>query len=120
MRPQTCPSPPAFEIAAANAPASERALFRRLAVFPGGATGGFALEAAEAVGAAGAGGPQGSVVGGDVGEEEAEGRGQLRQLVRETKSLPPAQRQVGWSRLQRASPTPGDEEARELMGRVEA
>ena len=29
----------------------ERALFRRLAVFPGGATGGFPLEAAEAVGA---------------------------------------------------------------------
>ena len=31
--------------------APERALFRRLAVFPGGATGGFPLEAAEAVGA---------------------------------------------------------------------
>ena len=35
----------------------ERALFRRLAVFPGGATGGFPLEAAEAVGADGAGDP---------------------------------------------------------------
>jgi predicted ATPase len=35
----------------------ERALFRRLAVFPGGATGGFPLEAAEAVGADGAGAP---------------------------------------------------------------
>jgi non-specific serine/threonine protein kinase len=35
--------------------APERALFRRLAVFPGGATGGFPLEAAEAVGAGGAG-----------------------------------------------------------------
>ena len=36
----------------------ERALFRRLAVFPGGATGGFPLEAAEAVGAGdGAGAP---------------------------------------------------------------
>ena len=36
----------------------ERALFRRLAVFPGGATGGFPLEGAEAVGAGdGAGAP---------------------------------------------------------------
>jgi predicted ATPase/class 3 adenylate cyclase len=35
----------------------ERALFRRLAVFPGGAAGGFPLEAAEAVGADGAGAP---------------------------------------------------------------
>ena len=37
--------------------APERALFRRLAVFPGGATGGFPLEAAEAVGAGAPGDP---------------------------------------------------------------
>jgi tetratricopeptide (TPR) repeat protein len=44
----------------------ERALFRRLAVFPGGAAGGFPLEAAEAVGAAGAGAPGDPVAAGDV------------------------------------------------------
>ena len=44
----------------------ERALFRRLAVFPGGATGGFPLEAAEAVGAGGAGDSGDPVAAGDV------------------------------------------------------
>jgi predicted ATPase len=37
--------------------APERALFRRMADFPGGRTGGFALEAAEVAGAGGAGDP---------------------------------------------------------------
>ena len=45
---------------------AERALFRRLAVFPGGATGGFPLEAAEAVGADGAGAPGDPVAAADV------------------------------------------------------
>jgi len=39
----------------------------------------------------------------------------VRQLVRQTKSLPLAQKQAGWSRLQMAYLTIGDEEARELM-----
>jgi hypothetical protein len=42
----------------------------------------------------------------------------VRQLVRQTKSLPLAQKQAGWSRLQMASLTLGDDEARELMRRV--
>ncbi len=39
----------------------------------------------------------------------------VRQIVRQTKSLPLAQRQAGWSRLQMAYLTLGDEEARRLM-----
>ena len=38
-----------------------------------------------------------------------------RQIVRQTKSLPPAQRQAGWSRLQPAYLSIGDQEARDLM-----
>ena len=43
----------------------------------------------------------------------------VRQIVRQTKSLPLAQKQAGWSRLQTAYLTLGDEEARELMRRVD-
>jgi integrase len=43
----------------------------------------------------------------------------VRQLVRQTRSLPLAQKQAGWSRLQMAYLTLGDEEALELMRRVE-
>lgn len=43
----------------------------------------------------------------------------VRQIVRQTKSLPLAQKQAGWSRLQLAYLTLGDDEARELMRRVE-
>ncbi len=43
----------------------------------------------------------------------------VRQIVRQTKSLPLAQKQAGWSRLQMAYLTLGDDEARELMRRVE-
>ncbi len=39
----------------------------------------------------------------------------VRQLVRSSKSLPLAQKQAGWSRLQMAYLTIGDDEARELM-----
>jgi integrase len=39
----------------------------------------------------------------------------VRQIVRQTKSLPLAQRQAGWSRLQAAYLSIGDEEARNLM-----
>ncbi len=39
----------------------------------------------------------------------------VRQLVRQTKSLPLAQKQAIWSRLQMAYLTIGDDEARELM-----
>jgi integrase len=39
----------------------------------------------------------------------------VRQLVRQTRSLPLAQKQAGWSRLQMAYLTMGDDEARELM-----
>jgi hypothetical protein len=39
----------------------------------------------------------------------------VRQLVRSTKSLPLAQEQAGWSRLQMAYLSIGDDEARELM-----
>ena len=38
-----------------------------------------------------------------------------RQIVRTTRNLPLAQRQAGWSRLQMAYLTVGDEEARQLM-----
>ena len=44
----------------------------------------------------------------------------VRQLVRQTRSLPLAQKQAGWSRLQMAYLTLGDDEARELMRRVDA
>jgi integrase len=44
----------------------------------------------------------------------------VRQIVRQTKSLPLAQKQAGWSRLQLAYLTLGDDGARELMRRVEA
>ena len=44
----------------------------------------------------------------------------VRQIVRQTKSLPLAQKQAGWSRLQLAYLTLGDDEARDLMRRVEA
>ena len=40
----------------------------------------------------------------------------VRQIVRSTKSLPLAQKQAGWSRLQMAYLTIGDEEARAMMG----
>jgi integrase len=43
----------------------------------------------------------------------------VRQIVRQTKSLPLAQKQAGWSRLQMAYLTLGDDEARELMRRVD-
>src|SRR5438128_3205112 len=39
----------------------------------------------------------------------------VRQIVRTTRNLPLAQRQAGWSRLQMAYLTIGDEEARQLM-----
>jgi hypothetical protein len=39
----------------------------------------------------------------------------VRQIVRTTRNLPLAQRQAGWSRLQIAYLTVGDEEARQLM-----
>src|SRR5712691_953186 len=39
----------------------------------------------------------------------------VRQIVRATRNLPLAQRQAGWSRLQMAYLTMGDEEARQLM-----
>jgi hypothetical protein len=42
----------------------------------------------------------------------------VRQWVRQTKSLPLAQKQAGWSRLQMAYLTIGDGEARELMSGV--
>jgi integrase len=42
----------------------------------------------------------------------------VRQIVRTTRNLPLAQRQAGWSRLQMAYLTVGDEEARVLMGQV--
>jgi len=43
----------------------------------------------------------------------------VRQIVRQTRSLPLAQKQTGWSRLQMAYLTLGDDEARELLRRVE-
>jgi integrase len=42
----------------------------------------------------------------------------VRQIVRTTRNLPLAQRQAGWSRLQMAYLTIGDEEARQLMRQV--
>jgi hypothetical protein len=39
----------------------------------------------------------------------------VRQIVRSTRNLPLAQRQAGWSRLQMAYLSIGDEEARQLM-----
>jgi integrase len=42
----------------------------------------------------------------------------VRQIVRATRSLPLAQRQAGWSRLQMAYLTVGDDEARTLMQQV--
>ncbi len=42
----------------------------------------------------------------------------VRQIVRTTRNLPLAQRQAGWSRLQMAYLTVGDEEARQLMQTV--
>jgi integrase len=42
----------------------------------------------------------------------------VRQIVRQTKSLPLAQRQAGWTRLQPAYLSLGDEEAREMMRSV--
>jgi hypothetical protein len=42
-----------------------------------------------------------------------------RRIVRQTRSLPLAQKQAGWSRLQMAYVTLGDDGARELMRRVE-
>jgi len=42
----------------------------------------------------------------------------VRQIVRQTKSLPLAQRQAGWTRLQPAYLSIGDEEAREMMRSV--
>ncbi len=43
----------------------------------------------------------------------------VRQIVRTTKSLPIAQKQAGWSRLQMAYLTVGDDEVREAMRTVE-
>jgi integrase len=42
----------------------------------------------------------------------------VRQIVRSTRNLPLAQRQAGWSRLQMAYLTVGDDEARQLMQQV--
>jgi integrase len=42
----------------------------------------------------------------------------VRQIVRVTRSLPLAQRQAGWSRLQMVYLTVGDDEARQLMQEV--
>jgi integrase len=42
----------------------------------------------------------------------------VRQIVRTTRNLPLAQHQAGWSRLQTAYLTVGDEEARQLMQEV--
>jgi hypothetical protein len=42
----------------------------------------------------------------------------VRQIVRTTRNLPLAQRQAGWSRLQMAYVTVGDEAARQLMRQV--
>src|SRR5919205_1295555 len=42
----------------------------------------------------------------------------VRQIVRQTRNLPLAQKQAGWSRLQLASLTIGDDEARGLMRTV--
>ena len=39
----------------------------------------------------------------------------VRQIVRSTRNLPLAQGQAGWSRLQMAYLTLGDEETRQLM-----
>jgi hypothetical protein len=41
-----------------------------------------------------------------------------RRLIRTTRNLPLAQRQAGWSRLQMAYLTVGDDEARRLMQEV--
>jgi hypothetical protein len=43
----------------------------------------------------------------------------VRQIVRSTRNLPLAQRQAGWSRLQLAYLSIGDEEARALMHQVQ-
>jgi integrase len=43
----------------------------------------------------------------------------VRQIVRTTKSLPIAQKHAGWSRLQMAYLTVGDDEVREAMRTVE-
>jgi integrase len=43
----------------------------------------------------------------------------VRQIVRQTRSLPLAQQQAGWARLQLAYLSIGDDEARELMRRVD-
>jgi hypothetical protein len=42
----------------------------------------------------------------------------VRQLVRATKSLPIAQKQAGWARLQLAYLSVGDDEVREAMRAV--
>jgi hypothetical protein len=42
----------------------------------------------------------------------------VRQIVRATKSLPLAQRQAGWARLQTAYLMLGDREAAEMMATV--
>jgi integrase len=42
----------------------------------------------------------------------------VRQIVRSTRNLPLAQRQAGWSRLQMAYLTIGDDEARQLMRQI--
>jgi hypothetical protein len=42
----------------------------------------------------------------------------VRQIVRQAKSLPLAQRQAGWTRLQPAYLSIDDEEARQLMRSV--
>ena len=42
----------------------------------------------------------------------------VRHIVRTTRNLPLAQRQAGWSRLQMAYPSIGDDEARQLMGQL--
>jgi integrase len=42
----------------------------------------------------------------------------VRQILRSTRNLPLAQRQAGWSRLQMAYLTIGDDEARQLMRQI--
>jgi hypothetical protein len=42
----------------------------------------------------------------------------VRRIVRSTRSLPLAQRQAGWARLQTAYLTLGDREAAEMMASV--
>jgi hypothetical protein len=53
------------------------------------------------------------------GPTEALRHARVRQIVRTTKSLPIAQKQAGWSRLQMAYLSVSDDEVREAMREVE-